>query len=123
MADTIWAIVAVLLWILELLVWWTLIPLIVRPLRIQSSLWRYPSTAALSLWQAVVVETLKVGVGFWLLHATTGYIACHFEHRSWSCRTPGSLLLDLAEYVFTAGVLAALILPVRRRRRRLAGLD
>jgi hypothetical protein len=123
MANTMWAIVAVLLWVVELLVWWTLIPLIVHSLGIRLPLWRYPSTAALGLWQAVFVETLKVGVGFWLLHATTDCIACHFEYRSWSCRTPGSLLLDLAEYVFTAGVLAGLILPVRRRRRGLASPD
>ena len=81
MANTMWAIVAVLLWVVELLVWWTLIPLIVHSLGIRLPLWRYPSTAALGLWQAVFVETLKVGVGFWLLHATTDCIACHFEYR------------------------------------------
>jgi hypothetical protein len=125
MANTIWATVAVLLWLLELLVWWTLIPLVVRPLGIRLPLWRYPNGAAQALgrWQYFIVKVLEVSVGFWLLNTTTDYIACRFEHHTASCKTVGFLFVELAEYMFIAGLLFGLIGWMRRWRRSLASPD
>ena len=121
-----WALVTVLLWLLEIVVWWAVvIPLIVRPLGIRLPLWRFPKAAAplgLGRWRYVIVEVvLKWGVGFWLLVSTADYIACRFEYHPASCITLGFFFISLAGDMFM-GLLIGLG-QWAQHRQRLASPD
>jgi hypothetical protein len=83
---------------------------------------KWSGTSSRSL-QYFIVKVLEVSVGFWLLNTTTDYIACRFEHHTASCKTVSFLFVELAEYMFVAGLLFGLIEWMRRWRRSLASPD
>jgi len=121
-----WALVTVLLWLLEIVVWWAVvIPLIVRPLGIRLPLWRFPKAAVplgLGRWGYVIVEgVLKWGVGIWLFFSTADYIGCRFARHFASCKTVGLFFIDLAECMFVGFVVG--LARWARRGQRLASPD
>jgi hypothetical protein len=114
-------VIAVLLWLLEILVLWcVVIPLAVRPLGTRIRFWSYPSAAELAplgRWKyAVVKGALEWGLVFGLFRPTVDYIAFRFEHHPGSYHTVGFLFISLASSMLL-GFLFGLAHWARRDRQ------
>jgi len=103
--DMVWSITCLIL-LAEAVIWFALVPLIVRPFGIKTPmLWHSlesygPALRALSRWQYIVVEGgLKFGVGSWLLISTSDYVGWRFGYWRGLHQTVASLLFGMVAYL------------------------